>query len=72
MKCFPRKNQKKNQVGHFLALSGPVGVASPLKMGPDAQKTKKAGFGFPTVWGGSKSVKKQKKSFFSEKVMCLL
>ena len=67
MKCFPRENSEKIKVGTSGALPGPVGVASPLKMGLRGQKAKKAGCGGMGFWG-VKIGQKPKKSFFPEKV----
>ena len=46
-------------------------MACPLKIGPEAQKSKKAGCGLLLFWG-SKSAKNQKKTAFSVKAKCLL
>ena len=68
LKKRARENQKKKiKVGTFGGLSGPVGVVSPLKIGPEAEKAKNAECGGMGFWG-VKIGQKPKKSFFSEKV----
>ena len=70
MRCFPRENSEKIKLGTSGGLWGPVGAASPLKMGPEAEKAKNADGGGNGVLGGQNRPKTKKKFFFGESKVC--